>query len=265
MASNFLVGLVFAFGLVSLSCATAIKPRMINGTDIDTLKRFPHHVTIESIFDSYQLAPCGGSILNRNWILTSASCVRKSNRLVLHFQKLHKNNTAGSYSIIVNHVPSNVHVYPTESDDIALIKIPVDLIYSDILQPIEISDTPSNQLQNKLLVLPGFDSSSYPRTDSLTYAMLAIVSSNSCKNSYKPGVVDEYLNICTKAWGSYPNMPCMNEFGSGLVEEWPRSPKLVGVYSTASYDCDSSAPSVYVNLSKYKFWIDSLIWSDVNP
>lgn len=136
-----------------------------SGQLVDSLKRFPHHVTIETDRNSkYQI--CGGSILNDRWIVTSAYCIDGSDSLRLHFEKLYRYSTNGSFSIVVN--KDEVWMHPTNYYDIALIRMPVKLIFSETLWRIEISSRPSYQLESRLGVITGFDSSCLQTTTTTT-------------------------------------------------------------------------------------------------
>lgn len=279
---NGFLGLLLALALASVASASSIEPRMKYGSAVDTLRRFPHHVSIEPIYEILNLGEtlCGGSIIHKNWILTSSRCVGGSERLKLNIQKLFKNDTSGSFTIVINNDPDNVIIYPTEYDDVALVRLPVDLIFSPTLQPIPVSRVASDRFQNKLAVLPGFDTNFVPTTPSpsalnstsvssiyqpiknvLTYAMLSILSNKDCQSTYGAKYFDEYLHICTRGWGNFHNVPCWVDDGSGLVVGWPASPKLIGVYSPMSYDCNSGGPSRFINLEKYSSWIDDVIGS----
>lgn len=254
-----------------------IQPRMANGSAVDTLRRFAHHVTIEPEYESDAdpengPALCGGSILNKNWILTSAYCVQNSIRLNIQLQRIHRNDTEGSFDISINNAENNVFVYPTESDDIALLKLPVDLLFSQTLKPIKVLETPLEKLNNKFAILPGFEipaphegnetvNAAAP-WDRLVFAMLGIVSNNECVVAYGSDVFDEYLSVCAKGWGNNRNAPCDSEHGSGLIVNWPSNPKLVGIFTRASQNCNSQSPSVYLNVQKYQSWIEGIVSSN---
>ncbi|XP_055856570.1 plasma kallikrein-like [Episyrphus balteatus] len=231
---------------------------MLNGIPADTIKKIPHFVSIQPFFsngDGTKLEPCVGSIIADQWVLTSADCVSQGNRLQLDFEKFHKNSTAKSYGAVVNNDEDWVHVYPTYYDNIAMVKVPFQLKFSNSLKPIRVSSKQPSEMLKKLAILPGYDG----KKDELSYAMMSITSNDDCIKAH--GNYDEYLNICSKPYMNNGISPCLGESGSGLVTGWPKEPEIVGIFTAESYDCYSYKPSVYVNIVKYITWIESIIGS----
>lgn len=248
----FLVAVCFSYSYGKVS------PRMMGGAQIDTKRRFPASVNIQPLnaeMREEEYPRCSGSILNEQWILTSADCVSRGETLRLDFDKLHINSTIGSFSIIINNIASLVTPYPTLSDDIAVIEIPSALRFTATLAPISLSSKSRSQMLNKLAVSPGFDAQSQKKE--LTYSMMTVVSDDVCKRTY--GAYDEFQQICTMPYRTYKNTPCATDSGTGLIADWPAAPQLIGIYSSRLNDCNSNAPSVYLDVAKYQPWIESII------
>ncbi|CAD7088741.1 unnamed protein product [Hermetia illucens] len=169
------------------------------------------------------------------------------------------NDSRNSYSVTMDE--SSVVPYPTGFDNIALVKLPVVLRFSEEVAPISYGsgstaakeDTPSYKRNNGFVVMPGF---SPAHDQGLTYGMFRLISPTECKARYGKSY-DEYLQICTLSWDSYNHVPCEGNEGGGLVIGWPRQPRLVGIF-TSPLNCVSDMPSIYVNLARYENWINEV-------
>lgn len=254
-------------------CSPQLSPRIIDGIPIDKFSRFPHHVSIRTItylndesFDSYTGSSyyghnCSGSIISEKWILTSLKCVYGGLRYRLDFNRLFLNNTEGSFSVLIDN--STVYLYPTEYDDIALIKIPFELEFTTYsssnkynLKPISIyneeEENDNTKHYNQLFaVMPGFTI----YKDKLTYGMFRIINNDECKKFYGDKF-DEYYQLCTQGWNNNSQVPCKNNEGGGLLIGWPNKPKIIGIFSSP-LSCQSHIPAIYTKISKYIDWIES--------
>ncbi|CAD7088742.1 unnamed protein product [Hermetia illucens] len=251
-----------AFSSLLITCGIAgillqisfAKPqaRILDGTPVDTLRRFPHYVTITR-GNSEDSKYCGASIISDQWILTALRCVDQG-EFTIHFLIKNLHGSARSFAITLDEF--SVVPYPTDYDNIALIKLPITLQFSEYLAPIQYSGIKGDYSgkNNGFVVMPGF---SPGQTDALTYGMFKLTSSNQCRAIYG-NLFDEYLDICTVGWGNSNQMPCEGNEGGGLVFGWPREPRLVGIFSSPT-KCVSGNPAIYVKLSEYESWINQTI------
>ncbi|CAD7080596.1 unnamed protein product [Hermetia illucens] len=149
---------------------------------------------------------------------------------------------------------SAVTRYPTGYDDIALIKLPIYLVFTDEIKPIKLGGKPFNDL----VVMAGFND--YSSKD-LTYGMFALASKNVCKRDYG-SEFDEYLQLCTLGWRNNNQAPCTHDEGGGLVTGWPTQPRLIGVLSRST-SCKEAAPAVFTDVNKYLDWMISVTGNDL--
>ncbi|XP_055917326.1 snake venom serine protease rhinocerase 5-like [Eupeodes corollae] len=248
---------LFALTIITVSQGQEPTPRVVNGIAADTMRRFPHHVNIQPIANGQcqdALPSCSGSIIGKRWVLTSKACVENGEQLRLDLQRLNRNNSIGSYSTVVNNDEQSVTKYPTDYDDIALIKLPFELIYSPTVKPIGFSSSSPAQLLKKLVVLPGFDDSQ--GKDQLSYAMLNIASNGVCKQFYGD-VFDEFLNMCAEQNNRYGLSG--SDTGAGLIVGWPAKSAIIGVLSNIINASGTGIPSAYILIEKYEPWIRAIM------
>lgn len=251
-ASSSLLIICGIAGILPQISLTQRQGRILDGTPVDTLKRFPHYVTItKGEYDDKKY--CGASIISDQWIVTALDCVRQGN-FTLQFLTKNLQGSAKSFAITLDEF--SVVPYPTDYDNIALIKLPVTLQFSEFLAPIQYRGIGGDYSgkNNGFVVMPGF---SPGQTNVLTYGMFKLTSSNQCQAIYG-NLFDEYLDICTVGWGNSNQMPCEGNEGSGLVFGWPREPRLIGIFSSPT-KCVSGNPAIYVKLSGYESWINQTI------
>ncbi|CAD7088745.1 unnamed protein product [Hermetia illucens] len=249
---------VFSYLLIICSIAGTLPKlsfaspdsRILYGTPVDTLKRFPHQVTItREVYGRTQY--CGGSIISNEWIVTALNCVSNAN-FTVQFLLNHLQGTRKSFGISLD--SSAVVPYPTGYDNIALIKLPVTLKFSQLLAPIRYNKIDEDYVSNSLVVMPGF---SLNETSVLTYGMFKLLSPRQCLATYGEKY-DKYLQICTVGWGNSKQMPCEGNEGGGLVSGWPQNPSLIGIFTEPTF-CKEVIPAVYLKLSAYESWIDQTI------
>jgi len=252
-----IISLVLCIGLAAAQVPILRAPetRIINGLELDTLDRFPSHVTIRNRDTSENGTSryCSGSIVSSRWILTSASCVNDASEIEIQFRRRNLNSSQGSYSIIVG--PTAVTSYPTdfEGDDLALIRLPFYLQFTNDIKAIQLYK--SGPI-GELAVMAGFGED----RNNLTYGMYK--QATNCK-SYYGSRFDEYNQICITGYSNNAHSPCVGNEGGGLIIRWPRQPLLIGVFSKSA--CSRYAPSIFMNISieKYLYWIQAVTNNEV--
>lgn len=184
------------------------KEGRIVGGQIAHPGQFPYQVSFRNAFDKHI---CGGSILNKNWILTAASSIDQSIPQNIHI-------VVGS--ILLNeggthHKLKQIKLHPkynnvTLENDVAVVETVNEIIFNDLVQPIALLDT---QVKTGQVLLSGWGrlSTNGNIPKNLMYLMTEIFPQEEC--ALKITINNDTL--CTFA-GIHKGS-CFGDTGSALV------------------------------------------------
>ncbi|XP_050663910.1 chymotrypsin-2-like [Leptidea sinapis] len=219
--------------------------RIVGGDDAPE-GGIPYQVSLRSLFNSHF---CGGSILNKRWILTAAHCTVGSSPLtitvVVGTNSLKKGGVQYSVEKIIVHKEYDSGLI---MNDISILKVSEDIEFNEIVQPIELPEEDTDPGAD--LVLTGWGRLSYPGNlpDKLQMINLTSLSVKDCKNIYTfiSPVFDSQICSLTKSGEG----ACHGDSGGPLVENG----KVVGIVSWG-VPCARGYPDVYSRVYSFKEWI----------
>lgn len=203
--------------------------------------QFPYQVSLR-ISQNKHL--CGGSILNKRWVLSAAHCLE-------HLKQPKDVNVATGTVLI-----SGGDIYPVEKiilhekyhvpdNDIALLKTSKDIQFDEFTQPISLPIS-SQQIYSRGVASGwGLTSEGSGLSRNLQYLEVDVLSNEDCGMVFS---IDR-TNICTaspKGQGL-----CSGDSGGPLVSD----NQLIGVLSWGP-PCGSGGPDVFARVSEYKDWIN---------
>ncbi|KAH8323988.1 hypothetical protein KR074_005512, partial [Drosophila pseudoananassae] len=238
--------------------------RIINGSYASE-KQFPYQVYYEGLdFTdlgklSYWSYECGGTLVSRRIILTAAHCLDDPNiyAVRIFFGALYSNGTfePGKKRLIVKRKDIVVHEnwerYPSYND-IALIKLPVDVNFNEYIQPAKLP-SPSATYIGREATTSGWGKRPEPQ---LKYFNVDIISNDQCimeeeERDY-PYKIFPSSYICI---GPSNNSPCHQDSGGPLIVKNETETVLVGITSFGEKGCPVNHPTVYTRVSSYLDWI----------
>lgn len=228
---------------VLLSVAAQRSPRLLNGQNANYQVKFPHHVLLGS---------CGGSIIDQKWILTTKKCMAQNNgTFEVKFERFYFG--VNVFSLVINNDGKSVTKHPFS--DIALVKLPVELLFDESLKAIQIYQ--NAELDSEAIgVVPGFDEKAQNSSE-LKYGIFQFepLVNGDCK---KKGLIDEYTQICTGSYNGYSvNLLCDNDLGSGLVVGWDENPMLLGIVSKGTCYVEGGN-EIFTKVEAFLPWIETV-------
>lgn len=113
-----------------------ISNRIINGNRA-TNQQFPWFVSVRAYTSRGLQSVCGGSLLNDQWVLTAAHCVHGYTIFNLGFGSRNLNRPFISLTSL-NFIEHRRYDHETLNNDIALIKLPKPVIFTQFVQPIRL-------------------------------------------------------------------------------------------------------------------------------
>ncbi|CAK1552927.1 unnamed protein product [Leptosia nina] len=222
-----------------------VVTRIVGGKDAPD-GGIPYQVSLRSAYDSHF---CGGSILNKRWILTAAHCTvgssTRSVKVVVGTNSLKSGGAKYSVERLVVHESYNSGLI---SNDISLVKVTEDIEFTDRVQPILLPE--SNTEANAELLLTGWGRLSYPGNlpEVLQMINVTALSVDDCQSKFNGinPVYDTQICSLTRAGEG----ACHGDSGGPLVE----NNRVVGIVSWGM-PCAKGYPDVYTRVYSFLDWI----------
>ncbi|XP_060656564.1 chymotrypsin B-like [Drosophila nasuta] len=225
-------------------------------------KQFPYQVFIIGLENYHSKGTCGGVMISNRIVLTAAHCIPKNIHAVqIYFGTVDRSNEleVGQQRLIVKAEYFFVHQEYDNSqhlNDIALIRLPADLLFDEYIQPAKLPDA-DELYENESAVVSGWGLTSYndPQPNHLQYYNVTVFSNEECKNTMISEIFPASF-ICLKPSQS---TPCRGDSGGPLaIRNEDGSHTLLGLTSFGITGCPIKSPVVYTRVSSF-FTMDKTI------
>nr|AAI10118.1 Zgc:123295 [Danio rerio] len=228
---------------------------------------WPWQVSLQS--PTYGGHFCGGSLINKDWVLSAAHCFQDSIGTIMVKLGLQSQSGSNPYQItktvvqVINHPNYN---NPSNDNDIALVKLDSSVTFNDYIEPVCLAAAGNTYAAGTLSWVTGWgklSSAANQIPDILQEVEIPIVSHSDCKRAY-PGEITSNM-ICAGLLDQGGKDSCQGDSGGPMVSrngsQWIQS----GIVSFGRGCAEPGYPGVYARVSQYQDWITSSTGSSNPP
>ncbi|XP_001658492.2 trypsin-1 [Aedes aegypti] len=257
-----------SIGACSDQAKNSTADKIVGGVEANRYE-FPYQISLQwNLGPNYSRAPihfCGGSLLNKNWVLTAAHCrVRYTRRGWIEVVAAEHDTTVTDGDEqrrkVIKYTNHRSYCGGVCPFDIGLILVDKPFELNRFVKPIKLPK--QFQKFSGDCVASGWGSTStterpmYPKR--LMKAVLPIVEFKTCyKNWVQEGDPDALSNVCAGPQDGSRSV-CSGDSGGPLAkfDENGENPVLVGVASWGTIPCGmEEKPAVFTNVASYVDWI----------
>ncbi|XP_052902223.1 serine protease easter-like [Anopheles moucheti] len=218
---------------------------------------------------------CGGSIIDRNTILTAAHCLYTSRGRIKLDQlsvQVGRNQLSEASTRSQEHQASQLIIHPgynphSVADDLALIKLATDITLTRYIQPVCLWNMDPNLdlIVAKNGTVVGFGLTEHDRvSDYLRQASIEVVDSWTCIESDRVAYGSTLTAGMFCGGGKAGVSVCNGDSGGGMFFEFSDNWYIRGVVSFMplrenSGLCDGTKYTVFTDVAKYRDWIAQFI------
>ncbi|XP_017042976.1 collagenase [Drosophila ficusphila] len=222
------------------------------------IEKFPYQVMLIGKQLWRKRILCGGTLLDRRWILTAGHCTMGVTHYDVYLGTKSVEDTQQLGGLVLRSNKFIVHERfnpETAANDIALVKLPQDIAFTARIQPAQLpSRYRHDQFAGMSVVASGWGAMvEMTNSDSMQYTELKVISNAECAQEYD--VVTAGV-ICAK--GLQDETVCTGDSGGPLVLK--DTQMVVGITSFGPADgCETNIPGGFTRVTHYLDWIESKI------
>ncbi|XP_051572344.1 trypsin-like [Myxocyprinus asiaticus] len=240
-----------------------LNPKIVGGQSA-LAGSWPWQVSIHRI--STRSHFCGGSLINKDWVLSAAHCFQKISAPDIKIY-LGRQFQTGSNPNEVSRTVSQVITHPnygstTQNNDIALLQLSSSVTFTDYIQPVCLASSGSTFAAGTNSWITGWGKLNFADTtlpNTLQEVQIPIVSYSVCNTAYGGGITSNMLCAGLTQGGKDS---CQGDSGGPMVNKQGTSWIQSGIVSFGKDCAVPNYPGVYTRVSQYQTWINTQISSN---
>ncbi|XP_050078328.1 trypsin-5-like [Anopheles maculipalpis] len=222
--------------------------RIIGGFAID-ITDAPYQVSVQRNKGHV----CGGSILNRKWILSAAHCFDEESLAITTVRVGSSEHASGGTVMkLARIIPYPHHSSSTNNYDIALLELKDELTFSNKIQPVVLPEQDEPIVEGTMGIVSGWGLTlnEAESNDVLRATNVPTVNQQECNKAYQSyGGITKQMFCAGYKHGGMDT--CRRDSGGPFIAEG----KLIGVVSWG-HECGAAGyPGVYARVASVREWI----------
>ncbi|XP_017477804.1 PREDICTED: brachyurin-like [Rhagoletis zephyria] len=242
--------------LCALSGPPMVQGFSIGQSKYGRIEKFPYQVMLIGKQLWRKRILCGGTLLDQRWILTAGHCTMGVTHFDIYLGALTVEDTPETGRLVLrsNKFIAHEGFNPeTAANDIALIKLPVDVAFTQRIQPATLPYlSRKDALTGAKVVATGWGANSeLSNYNPMQYTELRVISNQECANEF-----DVITNGVLCAKGLRDETVCSGDSGGPLVLK--NTQIVVGITSFGPADgCETNIPGGFTRVTYYLDWIEA--------
>ncbi|XP_017783264.1 PREDICTED: venom protease-like [Nicrophorus vespilloides] len=252
-------------------CLSTYPPRLAAVGGVQSFaKEFPHMAALGAINGDEVKWLCGGSLINKRYIITAAHClISKDFGILTHVRlgdlnlKLDTDDAEPQDFGIKRAIKYPGYIRTKSYHDLALLELDRKVNFTDYVKPACLN-VEKNSTNGQVLTATGWGRTQFggDTSDHLQKIEIFETKNSDCtlKYKYDPkltlGVVDDW-QICASAPGKDT---CQGDSGGPLQKKSTFHHTIYGVTSFGKACGLANFPGVYTRISYYIDWIEKIVW-----
>ncbi|KAL5284191.1 hypothetical protein ACFFRR_006455 [Megaselia abdita] len=239
---------------LAVSATYAGITRISNGEDAK-LGQFPYQAFLQLNNEEGKIFRCGGSIIDKNWIVTAAHCtIGMAGAYVIVGMVQVDNKTQGTKYVSDKLVTNENFDHATLENDVALLHFPQDIQFNENVAPINLPTDKNEDLVGKKFIVSGYGhlGRDKPKANTLQYTELSVLDDSKCEKIYNHEKFDG-TKICAKGEGG--KSTCGGDSGGPLAKYEKDNKTLMGLVSFGKGSCEGHNPEGFTKVVEYTDWI----------
>jgi len=212
---------------------------------------------------------CGGTIINKRWILTAAHCFTRGSygvKIVAGDHRLGYTEGSEQEITVTKHFTHPQYNYRSQDNDITLLKLSKDLRFDSYTQPACLAKKANENSDyapgtNVMVSGWGSDRANYDTRSPSTLQVVTVplIADSTCKKSKYYGNQISSSMVCAGKLGVGGKDSCQGDSGGPLVENVNGKWTVLGVVSWGYGCARPNKPGVYTRVARFEQWIQDTI------